>query len=399
MRRKGLAGPGDVVLLALDGEQRRRLDGRGADRPLSAPDHLAARQIVALEDAGDGLQVVLGGQVHHRQVVVVEAPHDLRALFVAREEVAVQAAVGIGVAADVERDERGELQETRIDLAQEARLAGRDALDGRHLEPAQRAGGRDAVDLRRVLARVDGPGHERHAPRRRGIPILGEERDGREDRNARLAHRDDMHVGSQGLQEPPHEIDVVVQIEPARRERDEAGIDPVGEVEVVIGQEPLDGVAQERCVVARERSDHQHLRVAAARVALEVDQIAERRAQADHFPHRDGTAVDPGRLEPEGRLRVAARRPLEKLARRRDRPAEKRSRSGEGGVRPEGLHRRGPRVDRSNHRAAEAVGTVHGETLAQNCARRAFVAQDCRVAAVLLGLRRGRLSKSRRICR
>ena len=66
----GLADAGDVVELALDRHQRgfheRRVDLAAAAHPV------AARKQMLLENDLDGLQVELGGEVHHREVFVVE---------------------------------------------------------------------------------------------------------------------------------------------------------------------------------------------------------------------------------------------------------------------------------------------------------------------------------------
>jgi hypothetical protein len=123
-----------------------------------------------------------------------------------------------------------------------------------------------------------------------------------------------MHVGTKGVDEALQQIDVVVEVEAARRERNEARVDPVGHVEIVVRQEPRHGVAQERGVVPGERRDHEHLRIAPRRVALEVDQVAERRLETRQFAHRHGPAVDLRGREPEGRLGIAARGPLQELA-------------------------------------------------------------------------------------
>ena len=71
MRRLGLAETGDVVVLAFHRHQRHALDLRGIDR-LAAMGHLALRQRVLDEHGIDGLQIILGGQVHHREILVIE---------------------------------------------------------------------------------------------------------------------------------------------------------------------------------------------------------------------------------------------------------------------------------------------------------------------------------------
>ena len=82
------------------------------------------------------------------------------------------------------------------------------------------------------------------------------------------------------MQHRDHVIDVVVEIEAPFGERHHAGIDPFGDVDVVVRQERLDGAAQQRRVVARHRRDDQQFRLRAPRRmlerALEMQQPAER---------------------------------------------------------------------------------------------------------------------------
>ena len=86
-------------------------------------DHLALRQRVAEEHRLDGLQIELGGQVHHRQILVVELAVLVGGVAVAFDEVTEQIAVRLHVPIDVHRQEAGDLQEAGIDLAHEIRDA------------------------------------------------------------------------------------------------------------------------------------------------------------------------------------------------------------------------------------------------------------------------------------
>src|SRR5687767_12010929 len=63
-RRLRLAETGDVVLLTLDGQQRRARDGLGRD-PFAAHVPPSARQQVLLEHDADAVQVVLGRSEEH----------------------------------------------------------------------------------------------------------------------------------------------------------------------------------------------------------------------------------------------------------------------------------------------------------------------------------------------
>ena len=123
MRRLGLADAGNVVVLAFDREQRDAPDLRGIDR-LAAMGHLALRQSVPHEHGLDGLQIELGGEIHDREILVVEFAMLLRGIAVALDQMQEQIAVRLDVAVEIHAHEAVELQEARIDVAHEARIAG-----------------------------------------------------------------------------------------------------------------------------------------------------------------------------------------------------------------------------------------------------------------------------------
>ena len=144
-------------------------------------------------------------------------------------------------------------------------------------------------------------------------------RHGGEHRHGRLADRHDVRVGAEHANELDDVVDEVVEVEAAHGERDVARVDPIGDVDFVVGQHRLDGAAQQRRVVTRHRRHDQHLGVVALAgerglVALEVQQTAERRRGDDLLAHRDLDAADARRLETELGLAVAARDVLEQLA-------------------------------------------------------------------------------------
>src|SRR5262249_35560448 len=76
MDRRGLADGADVVVLALDGEDRGAGDGAGID-PGATRDEFAACQRLAMEHAIDGLKIEIRRQIHHRRIFVVEFPRRL----------------------------------------------------------------------------------------------------------------------------------------------------------------------------------------------------------------------------------------------------------------------------------------------------------------------------------
>ncbi len=104
--------------------------------------------------------------------------------------------------------------------------------------------------------------------------------------------------------EPPDQIvDIIVEIERAFGERHVARVGPVGDVDVVTGQHPLHGPAQQRREMARHRRDDQQLGVLdRAAFAHEVAQLPEGLARLDRLDDRQVDAVDLRGRQVEGRL-------------------------------------------------------------------------------------------------
>ena len=134
-----------------------------------------------------------------------------------------------------------------------------------------------------------------------------------------------MGVAAEAMQDADDVVDVVVEIEAALGHRHHARVDPVGDVDVVVGQEGLDRAAQQRGVVARHRRDDQHLGLRPARHvaehALEMQQLAERPLPDGGDVDRRALAADQGGIDVPLRLGVAPRRALEQFHRRSNRLA------------------------------------------------------------------------------
>ena len=167
VRGLGLADAGNVVVLALDGEQRAVADLARIDRT-AAMGHLALGQGVADEDGIDRLQIILGGQVHDGEIFVVELAMLLRRVAVALDQMDEQIAVRVHVAIEVHADEALELQEARIDVAHHARMRERHLGDDVAAEPIDAALLRQLVDRGRIAAGVDRAAHQRDRARRVG---------------------------------------------------------------------------------------------------------------------------------------------------------------------------------------------------------------------------------------
>ena len=269
----------------------------------------------------------------------------------------------LDVAFEVHADEAVELQEARIDVAHEARIGKRHLGDDVAAEPVDAALFGELVHGGRIDARIDRAAHQDHRHRHVGIVVGFHQRDRGHHRHRRLAHRDDVGVAAERVQDRDHVVDVIVEIEAAFRQRHHARVDPIGDVDVVVGQERLDRAAQQRGEVARHRRDDQQPRLRPARRvlehALEMKEPAERPLPHRRDLHRHALAADQRRRDAPFRPAVAARRALEQFAGRGDRFAV----GGEGEridrvleEQPGGV---GPGARRIERRVAHLVEPVH----------------------------------------
>ena len=131
-----------------------------------------------------------------------------------------------------------------------------------------------------------------------------------------------MHVGPEVAAEGDDIVDVVVEVEIAVGERHFAGIGPVGDVDVVLGEQRLDRATQQGGEVAAHRRHQQNLGVAPRRVAVEVEKVAERLAQQDLFVDLDVLVIDEGSFQAKCGLPEVLGEPRHDLGAGRDRLAE-----------------------------------------------------------------------------
>ena len=123
-----------------------------------------------------------------------------------------------------------------------------------------------------LTPRVDRPAHQDH--RVRDVRILGglHRGDGADQRHGGLADAERMHGQTVSRQKAHHLfeiIDVVVEVEMALGQRHGAGVDPVGDVDVMARQKGFHRPAQQRGVMARHGRDDQQLGLP-RRLALEL---------------------------------------------------------------------------------------------------------------------------------
>ena len=361
-RRPGLADARDIVLLALDREDRHVADRRRIHLA-PAMRHRTPGQRMRLEHRVDRLEVEFRGHVADRAILLVELHRRLGALVVALDEMLEHLPVRDHVVAEVHRHEARELQEARIDLPPRAGIAHRHGRDDVLLEPAERPLGGERVHRGRRFARVDRAAH--HGERRRAVRMRvgAHHRHRGIGRYRGLAHRQHVRPRIAVLADKGEEldqiIDIVVEVEAAGRQRHQLRVAPVGDVDVRHRQHPLDRAAQQRGIMAGHRRDDQQLGAALHARAIfggahEALELAERLAQHHFLMDGDLPAVDHRAIEPE--FRLAARR---------------------GGMR-EHLERRG------KHRPAAEIGERIGGVVQQTGGKIGQRARTCEKRALNL---------------
>ena len=245
----GLAGAGDVVQFAFDGQQ------RGARDVLRA--HQLAVHLPVTVDQGkvlkhrlDRVEVILRRHVEYGVVLIVELPVSIRAVIIASHQVEEVVVMRAQMPVRVHRDEAGVLQKTGVDRTACCREVARHLVDHIGLEPFVAAVHRQVVDRSRAAARVDRAAHHRHA-QRRSFAMGRHQRNCGQHRHGGLAHRDHMAFACTDMSDEFLYIaDVVIEVKRTGSEGHHAGIGPVCDVHLVVLQQLLDRVAQQGAVMA-----------------------------------------------------------------------------------------------------------------------------------------------------
>ena len=276
---EALAGGRDVVLLALDDLDRDIGDRADVDRRAFEREGVG-RDLAVLEHALDGGEVELGRHVHDREVFVVEAVVLVEVARVALGHAHDLVGKGLGMGLAVHRHEGGELQEARIDHPAHARVLEADALQDEVFELSHRHAAAEVGDVGARGVGVDRAADQRQRPRLRLRRGGGEVRGGGERQRRGLADGDDVQVGAEMGHEVGEVERVVLDIELAFGDGDVAGVVPVGDPDIGVGQQALHGRAQERRVMAGHGGHEQDAaRLVLAALHAEADQIAEGAAQ------------------------------------------------------------------------------------------------------------------------
>ena len=128
--------------------------------------------------------------------------------------------------------------------------------------------------------------------------------DGDERLHAGLTDGEKMCARPDRLDEADDVVDVVVDAEPAGFERHVAGVDPVGDVDVVIAKQRLASLRQKRREMPRQRRDDQDFRLRRVDVLAKVQKLPERQAQRNFLGDRHVAISDPHLRDAELRPRV-----------------------------------------------------------------------------------------------
>ena len=316
-RGLGLAEAADIVILALDGEQRGLGDGAGIDQA-TAVQPFALGQGMALKHDLDGLQVEFGGHVADRAIFLVEILAGAGAFLIALHQMLEHLIMAVEVAAEVHRHEASQLQEAGIHLAPRAGIQAGHGGDHILREPGMGPFGGKRVDRSRCLPRVDRPAHQGERARHAGVLVLRHEGGGGVAGHRGLTDREHVRARADLFQKLDDIVDIIVQIEAARFHGHILRVAPVGDIDVMAGQHALHRAAQKRREMAGHRRHDQEARLALNAFLNEVLELTEGFARRDLFLHDHGLAVDFDRFDAESRLAARAGSMREHIERRGD---------------------------------------------------------------------------------
>ena len=296
VRRQGLAKGTDIVAFAFHGQQRGALDRPGIDDAAAIFED-AARQMIFLEHLLHRLQIEFGRQVGDREILVIEFAVGVGLVVFALHDMPEQVEMGAHVTRQVHRHEGGELDEAGIDMPPGAGIAGRHGSDQVGLEPVQRLGIGQLVDLGGIDTGVHRARHQGHGSGNGLVLVHRHGRHRHQQRGTGLANRDGVGTGADLFQEADQVIDILVGAEAARLQRHIAAALPVGDVDIMVRQHGLGGLAQQGGEMPCHRRHDQHLGLAHRHGLAEMDQVAEGQAERHFFFHLLVTAIRPGQAD------------------------------------------------------------------------------------------------------
>src|SRR5262249_29448439 len=152
------------------------------------------------EHSFDGLQIILGREVHYGKIFVIELTVLLGRIAVTLDQMVKQVAVGLDVTIEIHADETVQLQKSRIHIAHHARLRKRHFGNDIAPEPLGAAGLRERIDTSWIDACIYWAAHQHHRAWHARVLDRFHASDGSHHGHRRLAHRDDMNVTTEKMQ-------------------------------------------------------------------------------------------------------------------------------------------------------------------------------------------------------
>ena len=253
----------------------------------------------------DGLQVIGRVEIADRAVFVVKGLAGIGAFAVARDQMFEHMVMALHVIAQVHAHKARQLQKAWIDPPPGTGILQRYGRDHGVREPFERALHGQIVDAGWRLAGINRAAH--HGQRRRAARMLvcRHDRGHRQRRHRGLTHRQHVRAGANVLKKHLQIVDIIVEIELTRAQRDHLGVGPVGHVNLAALDHPRHGTAQQCGKVPAHRRDDQQLgRVLGQAFVRKAQQVAPRAVHYDGLGHRIGRAVQLGGFDVEGRFAV-----------------------------------------------------------------------------------------------
>ena len=189
--------------------------------------------------------------------------------------------MGAHMTRQVHGHEGRQLQKAGIDPAMRSGVAARHSGDQVPLEPLRGMFVGQDIDLGGIDGGIHRPRHQDQAFGRGGMVVFGHQRRSRQHGRAGLAYRHAVRARTDMPEKRDQVIDILVGAEAAFGQRHVAAAFPVGDIDVVIGQQGLGGAPQQGGEMPRHRGRQQHSRLARSALLAKMYQVAERHFQGD----------------------------------------------------------------------------------------------------------------------
>ena len=138
---------------------------------------------------------------------------------------------------EVHQHETGELKEAGVDRAPPTGIGPGHTRNDIVTEPIGPAPLGQPIHDGRADAGVDGPAGENHAPGHGGLAVLLHEGNRCECGHSGLADGEQVYVPAELGEHVAHVVDVIVEIERSGRERNIARVEPVGDEDLMVGEQ------------------------------------------------------------------------------------------------------------------------------------------------------------------